>query len=192
MILTTLSSENPSNIEPQMCGTNKLTGKMELVLLRDKWIPLFGYGTFQRYVFMLSTRFVWTSGNSLNCLTKHGATFSSLYIARRTYWCSGCDEHACDTIVLSLCWKLMNQSLKLMVITFCRKRPSSVIGFLAIWAHKHAGKHMFSVNNCCLHFSISVTFLDIFCWIDWVIISEFHRWLRTINSYRHHNFGKFC
>ena len=92
----------------------------------------------------------------------------------------------------SLCWKLMNQFLKLMVITFCRKRPSSVIGFLAIWAHKHAGKHMFSVNNCCLHFSISVTFLDIFCWIDWVIISEFHRWLRTINSYRHHNFGKFC
>ena len=75
---------------------------MELVLLRDKRISLFGYGTFQRYVFMLSTRFVWTSGNGFNYLTKHGATFSSLYIARRTYWYSGYDEHACDTIVLFL------------------------------------------------------------------------------------------
>ena len=31
------------------------------------------------------------------CLTKHEATFSSLNISRRTY-CSGYDEHACDTI----------------------------------------------------------------------------------------------
>ena len=30
------------------------------------------------------------------CLTKHGATFSSLNISRRKY-CSGYDEHACDT-----------------------------------------------------------------------------------------------
>ena len=31
------------------------------------------------------------------CLTKHGATFSSLNISRRTYY-SGYDEHACNTI----------------------------------------------------------------------------------------------
>ena len=30
------------------------------------------------------------------CVTKHGATFSSLNISRR------CDEHACDTIVFFL------------------------------------------------------------------------------------------
>ena len=49
-----------------MCGVNKLMGKMELVLLRDEWISLFSHGTFQRYVFVLSTRFVRTSGNSLS------------------------------------------------------------------------------------------------------------------------------
>ena len=37
-----------------MWDANKLTGKMDLVLLRDKWISLFGHSTFQRYVFMLS------------------------------------------------------------------------------------------------------------------------------------------
>ena len=39
------------------------------------------------------------------CLTKHGATFSSLNLSRRTY-CSSYDEHACDTIIFSQCWKL--------------------------------------------------------------------------------------
>ena len=62
--------ENPSNIwelnyGPQMCGANKLTGEMESVLLRNEWISLFSHDTFQRYVFMLSTRFVRTSGNGL-------------------------------------------------------------------------------------------------------------------------------
>ena len=52
------------------------------------------------------------------CLTKYGATFSSLNISRRH------DEHACDTIFFSLSWKLKNQSLKLVVITFCKERPS--------------------------------------------------------------------
>ena len=56
-------------------------------------------------------------------------------------------------------WKLKNKTLQLIVITFCRKRPSSVIvwlnGFLAIWAHQHAGKHTVSVNNCCLQISNS-------------------------------------
>ena len=36
-----------------MCGANKLTGKMELVLLPNEWTSLFSHGTFQRYVFML-------------------------------------------------------------------------------------------------------------------------------------------
>ena len=36
------------------------------------------------------------------CLTKHGATFSSLNISRRYV------IHACDTIFFSLCWKLKN------------------------------------------------------------------------------------
>ena len=36
------------------------------------------------------------------CVTKHGATFSSLNISRRY------DEHACDTIFFSLSWKLKN------------------------------------------------------------------------------------
>ena len=49
-----------------MGGANKLTGKMELVLVRNEWISLFSHGTFQRYVFMLSTRFVRTSENGLS------------------------------------------------------------------------------------------------------------------------------
>ena len=36
------------------------------------------------------------------CLTKHGATFSSLNISRRY------DEPACDKITFSFCWKLKN------------------------------------------------------------------------------------
>ena len=106
LILTILSCENPSNIwelsyGPQMCGANKLAGKMELVLLLNEWTSLFRHGTFQRYIFMLSTRFVRTSGNNFNCLTKHGATLSSLNISMHTY-CSGYDEHACDTILFPL------------------------------------------------------------------------------------------
>ena len=105
-----------------MCGANKLTDKVELVLLLNEWTSLFSHSTSQRYVFMLPTRFVRTSGNNFNCLTKHGATLSSLNISRRTY-CSGCDEHACDTIIFFR-WKLKNQYLKSIVITFCKKRLS--------------------------------------------------------------------
>ena len=36
---------------------------MDLVLLQNEKISLFNHGTFQRCVFMLSTRFVRTSGN---------------------------------------------------------------------------------------------------------------------------------
>ena len=35
------------------------------------------------------------------CLTKHGATFFSLNISRRTYY-SGYDQHACNTITFFL------------------------------------------------------------------------------------------
>ena len=105
LILTMLSCENPSNIWefnylPPMCGANELAGKIELVLLLNEWISLFSHGTFQLYVFMLSARFARTSGNNFNCITKHGAILSSLNISRRTY-CSGYDEHACDTIFFS-------------------------------------------------------------------------------------------
>ena len=78
--------------------TNEQDG---LDLLRNEWISLFTHGTFQRYVFMLSARFFRTSGNGSSCLAKHEATFSSLNISRRTY-CSGKDEHACDTIIFFL------------------------------------------------------------------------------------------
>ena len=46
-----------------MCSANKVTGKMVSVQLQEEWISLFGHGTYQRYVFTLSTRFVRTSGN---------------------------------------------------------------------------------------------------------------------------------
>ena len=60
----------------QRCGANKLATKLELVLLLNE----FSHGIFQRFVFMLSTRFVRTSGNNFNCLTKHGATLFSLHL----------------------------------------------------------------------------------------------------------------
>ena len=84
-----------------MSCANKLKGKMESVLPLNEWTSLFTYGTFQRYVFVLSTWFLRTSGNNFNCLAKHGATLSFLNISRRTY-CSGYDEHACDTIYFFL------------------------------------------------------------------------------------------
>ena len=107
LILTILSCENPSNImelnyRPQLCWSNKLTGKMVLVLLREEWISLFGRDTIQRYVFMLSTRLVRTSRNGLY----------------RKMWSHFFLPHACDTKIFSLCWKQMNQSLKLIVIIF--------------------------------------------------------------------------
>ena len=58
---------------------------------------------------------------------------------------------------------------------------------------------MVSIYKCCLQFSnsravwesVSVTFLAIFCWIHRVTISEFHKWLWTIDQYRHHISGNF-
>ena len=69
-----------------MCWSNKLTGKMVLVLLREEWISLFGRGTIQRYVFMLSTRLVRTSRNGLY----------------RKMWSHFFLPHACDTKIFFL------------------------------------------------------------------------------------------
>ena len=70
LILKIWSYKNPSNIwelnyRAQLWGANKFTGKMVLILQREEWISLFGHGTFQCYVFMLSTRFVRTWRNGL-------------------------------------------------------------------------------------------------------------------------------
>ena len=180
MLLKILSCENPSNIwelnyRAHMCGANKLTGKMVLILPREEWISLFGHSTFQRYVIMLSTRFVRTSRNGLSHKTWSHFLFArhlEAYLMLGVWWT--CLPH--DKCFL--CWRLKNQYLKLIVITFCKKRPSCdreiKPGLLATWSHKHAGKHMVSANNCCLQLSnssfwesVSVTFLDIFCWIHW-------------------------
>ena len=58
--------EPVKHLSEQMCGANKHKGKMVLVLLREERISLLGHGTFHRYVFMLSTRVVRTSGNGLS------------------------------------------------------------------------------------------------------------------------------
>ena len=60
---------------------------------------MFSHGTFQRYVlcFLLDSFEL----QEMVCLTKYGATFSSLNISRRAY-CSGYDEHGCNTIIFFL------------------------------------------------------------------------------------------
>ena len=74
------------NYRLPMCGVNKLMGKIELVLLRDEWISLFSHGTFQRYVFVLSTRFVRTSGNSLSQKTLSHFLFAQHLEANLLLW----------------------------------------------------------------------------------------------------------
>ena len=59
-----------------MVQNHKLTGKMVLVLQREVGVSLFGHDTFQRYVFMLSTRFVQTSGNGLSHKTRSHFLFA--------------------------------------------------------------------------------------------------------------------
>ena len=86
-----LSWENPSNIwelnyRPQICSVNKLTGKMELALLRISEFHCL-------VIILLSAMFSCFlldlfELQEMVCLTKHGATFSSFNISRRTY-CSG-------------------------------------------------------------------------------------------------------
>ena len=83
-----LSWENPSNIwelnyRPQRCSVNKLTGKMELALLRISEFHCL-------VIILLSAMFSCFlldlfELQEMVCLTKHGATFSSFNISRRTY-----------------------------------------------------------------------------------------------------------
>ena len=142
LILKILSYEKPSSIwelnyRAQLWGANKFTGKMVLILQREEWISLFGHGTFQCYVFMLSTWFVRTWRNGLFHKTWRHLLFAQQLEAN---------------LMLGLWWT----SLKLIVITFARGvRAVIVSGVLAIWAHKHAGKHMVSANNSSVQFSNS-------------------------------------
>ena len=155
MIFTIWSCENPSNIwelncGPQIGGVNKLTGKMDLALLLDKWISLFSQGTFQFSVLCFRA-FVRTSGNGLSHIQNvEPLSLCSTYYA---WWtCLRYDNF------FSWCWKLKNQSLKLVAITFNRSVRAVIVklnGVLTIWAHEHAGRHMASINYCCFHFSTS-------------------------------------
>ena len=64
-VRTRQTSENQITDRKCVVQTNS-RGKMELVLQRNEWVKLFGCRTLQCYVFMLSTRFVRTSGNGLS------------------------------------------------------------------------------------------------------------------------------
>ena len=72
----------------QTCGLKKLTGKMEMMLQRNEWISLIGCRTFQRYVFMLSTRFVRTSGIVCHKIWSHFlfALHLEAYLALGLWW----------------------------------------------------------------------------------------------------------
>ena len=76
---TRQTSENQIT-EREMCGANKLTVNMVLILPREEGISLFGHGTF--FNAMLSCFLL--DSIRLVCLTKNVATFSSLDISRRT------------------------------------------------------------------------------------------------------------
>ena len=102
----------------QIWGANKLTGKMVLIPQQEEWISLLVMVLFSAmFSYFILDSF---EPEKMVCLTKNGATFSSLNLSRRTY-CSSYDEHACQTIIFSSCRKLKNQSLKLIVIAFCKK-----------------------------------------------------------------------
>ena len=115
--------EPVKHLSEQMCGANKHKGKMVLVLLREEWISLLGHGTFHRYVFMLSNRVVRTSGNGLSRKTWSHFIFAQHLEAYLINVRVCCTFWRYDNF-FSLDWKLKNQSLKLIVITFCKKRSS--------------------------------------------------------------------
>ena len=98
----------------------RLTGKIELVLLQNEWISLFSHGTFQRYVFMLFTRFVWTSGNGLSHKTWSHLLFAQhleAYVLIGLWWT--CLRY--DIFPNSGNWRI---NLWNCAITLCKKRPS--------------------------------------------------------------------
>ena len=63
-----------------MCGANKLTGKMELVLLSEFHCLVMVLFSATFSCFLLDSFEL----QEMVCLSKHGATFSSLNILRRT------------------------------------------------------------------------------------------------------------
>ena len=63
-----------------MCGANKLTGKMELVLLSEFHCLVMVLFSATFSCFLLDSFEL----QEMVCLTKHGATFFSLNILRRT------------------------------------------------------------------------------------------------------------
>ena len=131
---------------------NKLTGKMELVLLWGEWISVFGHGTSRHYVFMLSTRFVWTSGNGLSHKTWSHFLFAQYLEAYLLLWLWW-------TCLWYINLFLMLETGESISKIDSQHRVRAMImywdGVLAIWAHKDAGKHMVCENNCCLQFSNS-------------------------------------
>ena len=66
------------------------------------------------------------------------------------------DAHACDTIIFFL--MLETEELISEIGSHHILQEASELwscnykGVLAVWPHKHAGKHVVSVNNCCLQF----------------------------------------
>ena len=119
LILTILSCENPSNIweskyGPQMCGANKLTDKMSeagwvnLIV----WFSYFSALCFHAFYSIRSHARKWFVSQNMEPLslrsTIRGVMMNMLAIR----------------YFFSLSWKLKNQSLKLVVITFCKERPS--------------------------------------------------------------------
>ena len=131
---------------------------MRLVLLREEWISLFGHGP----VFMLSTRFVRTSGNSLS----HKTWIHFLFAQHlKAYLMLGLWETCLryDNFFLMLETEesiseidghhILQEASELRSLT-------ELNGVLAIWAHKHAGNYVVCVNNFCLQvrFCCNTTF----------------------------------
>ena len=93
------------------------------------------------------------------------------------------------------------ESISEIVITFCKKCPSfdHVLKrgpgidlssrLVRTWLAYLTVAYSFLVQELFLriHESVSVTFLDIFCWIHWVTTSELHKRLGTMYSNRHHH-----
>ena len=93
------------------------------------------------------------------------------------------------------------ESISEIVITFCKKCPSfdRVLKrgpgielssrLVRTWLAYLIVAYSFLVQELFLriHESVSVTFLDIFCWIHWVTTSELHKRLGTMYSNRHHH-----
>ena len=72
------------------------------------------------------------------CLTKHGATFSSLNMSRRTY-CSSYDEHACDAIIFPLMLKTEESISEIDSHHILQRRPTC--DHVIIWVSGSLSSH---------------------------------------------------